>query len=90
MTKLTKNEIEALQVCIDKDIDVEYMIDDAGQIMHGLPEMIETLGWSKHKAAAVIGSLESKGMGESDGNRGNGHIFWPSEEGYRAAYAALN
>jgi hypothetical protein len=58
--------------------------------MAGLLEMMKALGWNKKQVAALIGSLEEKKMGTSDGNYGNGHIFWPSEEGYRAAYAALN
>jgi hypothetical protein len=50
---------------------------------------MQELGWSRHQAAAIIGSLEAKGMGCGDHNEGNDHIFWPSEAGYRAAYAAL-
>ena len=89
MTELTKMELQALMVCIDKNATVNEMIADSGMVMAGLPEMMEECGWTRHQAAAVIGSLQEKGMGCSDGNMGNGHIFWPSEAGYRAAYAAL-
>jgi hypothetical protein len=47
MVQLTKNEIKALQVCIDTSITAEDMIQDAGRIMAGLLEMMKALGWNK-------------------------------------------
>lgn len=89
MTTITENEKTALICCVDPKGNVESMIEDQGQVMSGLPEMMEVLGWNKKQVAALIGSLEEKGMGYSDENEGNGHIFWPSEKGYQAAYDAI-
>lgn len=89
MTTLTAMELQALLVCIDPRKSADEMINDPGMVMAGLHEMMEECGWSRHQAAAIIGSLEHKRMGSSDYNDGNGHIFWPTDEGYRAAYAAL-
>ena len=90
MTTLTENEIKALQCCISQSSTAEYMKADPGSVMAGAPEMMKALGWNHKQVAALINSLEQKGMGFGDDNEGNGHIFWPSDAGYDAAYAALN
>jgi precorrin-6B methylase 2 len=53
MVQLTKNEIKALQVCIDTSITAEDMIQDAGRIMAGLLEMMKALGWNKKQVTAI-------------------------------------
>lgn len=85
----TSSEIKALICCIDPKGSAEGMLSDSGQVMSGLPEFMDALGWNKKQVAALIGSMEEKGYGSSDENDGNGHIFWPSKEGYEIAYAEI-
>jgi hypothetical protein len=84
---ITNMEKLALQSCCNMALSADSMINDPGQVMSGLPEMMEEHGWSRHATAGVMSSLTEKGLGYSDDNEGNGHIFWPTDEGYRLAFA---
>ena len=44
-------------------------------------EFKDALNWNDKQVAALIGSLEAKGLGYGDDNEGNGHIFWLSDLG---------
>jgi hypothetical protein len=86
----TENEIKALLCCINPEAGVDGMMEDQAQCLAGFDEFKEALGWNRKQVAALICSLEKKGYGYGDDNEGNGHIFWPSREGYEVAFDALN
>lgn len=81
---LTENEIIALKACLNYKTREEQLEDNFSN--GGLEEFMEVLEWNKKQAAALIGSLEEKGMGYSDENQGNGNIFWLSELGVNTIF----
>jgi len=86
--QLTSNEITALKTCLNYD-SLEGQLSD-NYSNGGHEEFKKALGWNNKQVSALIGSLESKGMGYGDDNDGNGHIFWLSEEGVRAIFAVID
>lgn len=81
---LTENEINAMECCLNYDSRESQLTDNYSNGGHD--EFKGALGWNDKQVAALIGSLESKGMGWGDDNEGNGHIFWLSEEGVNAIF----
>lgn len=75
---LTQNEITALMTCLNYETRAGQLSDNYSN--GGQEEFKAALDWNDKQVAALIGSLESKGMGYGDHNEGNGHIFWLSEE----------
>ena len=75
--KLTTNEVQALEICLNYDSRECQLEDNFSN--GGSEEFQATLGWSKYQVAGLISSLEQKGLGWGDDNDGNGHIFWLSE-----------
>jgi hypothetical protein len=84
MTNLTANEIAALKVCINYDNRADQHSDNFSNA-----EFKAELGWNDKQVAALIGSLEAKGMGYGDDNEGNGHIFWLSDLGVDTIFDIL-
>lgn len=82
--QLTENEIKALKICLNYDERVTQLSDNFSNGGH--EEFKAELGWDDKQVAALIGSLEKKGMGSGDDNEGNGHIFWLSEDGVNAIF----
>jgi hypothetical protein len=81
---LTENEVKALEVCLNYGDREAQLCDNFSNGGH--KEFKAALGWNNKQVSALIGSLESKGMGYGDDNDGNGHIFWLSEEGVNAIF----
>ncbi len=86
--QLTSNEITALKTCLNYE-SLEGQLSD-NYSNGGHDEFKKALGWNNQQVAALIGSLESKGLGWGDDNEGNGHIFWLSEKGVRAIFAVID
>lgn len=84
MTNLTANEITAMKACLNYSTRAEQLSDNYSNGGHA--EFKAALGWNDNQVAALIGSLEAKGMGDGDDNEGNGHIFWLSEKGVNAIF----
>ena len=87
MTKpitLTANELTALRLCLNYD-DRQSQLDDNFS-NGGHAEFKKALGWTDKQVAALIKSLEAKGLGWGDDNDGNGHIFWLTEAGVNAVF----
>jgi hypothetical protein len=76
---LTANELAALKVCLNYDTRAEQHSDNYSNGGHA--EFKDALNWNDKQVAALIGSLEAKGLGYGDDNEGNGHIFWLSDLG---------
>ena len=81
---LTQNEIVAIKLCLNYNNREAQHCDNFSN--GGSEEFKEALGWNNKQVAALIGSLEEKGMGYGDDNEGNGHIFWLSDEGIDAIF----
>ena len=75
---LTDAEITAIRTCLNYGNRESQLSDNFSN--GGMVEFMDALGWNRNQVAALIGSLEKKGMGWSDDNDGNGHIFWLSEK----------
>ena len=75
---LTDAEITAIRTCLNYGDRASQLSDNFSN--GGMVEFMDALGWNRNQVAALIGSLEKKGMGWSDDNDGNGHIFWLSEK----------
>ncbi len=76
-TTITANELAALKICLNYSNRDDQLSDNFSN--GGQEEFQAVLGWNRQATAALIGSLESKGLGYGDHNDGNGHIFWLSE-----------
>ncbi len=87
MTTLTQNEITALMTCLNYDNREAQLEDNYSNGGH--EEFKHALGWNDNQVAALIGSLEAKGMGQGDHNDGNGHIFWLSELGVNTIFDTI-
>ena len=87
MTTLTQNEVAALKTCLNYNDRDNQLSDNFSN--GGAEEFKAELGWNDKQVAALIGSLESKGMGYGDHNSGNGHIFWLSELGVNTLFDVL-
>jgi hypothetical protein len=81
---LTDNEIIALKVCLNYDNRACQLSDNFSN--GGQDEFKAALGWNDRQVSALIGSLESKGLGYGDDNEGNGHIFWLSDLGVNTIF----
>lgn len=81
---LTPNEILALKTCLNYDTRADQLGDNYSNGGHR--EFKVALGWNDKQVAALIRSLEQKGMGDGDDNEGNGHVFWLSEKGVNAIF----
>lgn len=86
-THLTQNEITALKICLNYDNREDQLSDNYSN--GGAPEFKKALGWNDKQVAALISSLEQKGMGYGDENNGNGHIFWLSEDGVETIFDVI-
>lgn len=74
---ITENEFAALKECLNYQSREGQLSDNYSN--GGQDEFKKLLGWNNKQVSALIGSLESKGLGYSDDNEGNGNIFWLSE-----------
>lgn len=81
---VTQNEATALRVCLNYDTRCAQLEDNFSNGGH--EEFKAALGWNDKQVAALIGSLEAKGLGSGDDNEGNGHIFWLSEKGVNVIF----
>lgn len=88
MTTLTTLEIAAMKICLNYKDRANQLDDNYSN--GGLREFMSSLKLNRHAAAALIGSLETKGMGWSDDNEGNGNIFWLSPEGVNAIFDIID
>lgn len=73
---LTENEIAAVKMTLNYDDRENQHGDNYSNA--GMDEMTAGLGWNKHQVAALMGSLEAKGIGfycEED------DLFWLSPFG---------
>ena len=78
---LTANEIVALKACLNYDNRESQLSDNYSNA--GAAEFRAELKWNKNQVAALIGSLEDKGMGSMDGDD---DIFWLSELGVNTIF----
>ena len=85
---LTPNEITALKACLNYNSLEGQLSDNFSNGGH--TEFKKALGWNNQQVAALIGSLEAKGLGWGDDNEGNGHIFWLTDKGVRAIFEAID
>ena len=85
---LTANEITALKVCLNYDNREDQLSDNFSNGGH--TEFKQALGWNNKQVSALIGSLESKGLGDGDDNDGNGHIFWLSALGVNTIFDIID
>ena len=83
-TSLTDNEIIALKACLNYKSRQAQLDDNFSNGGH--KEFKDALGWNDKQVSALIGSLESKGLGWGDKNDGNGHIFWLTEKGVNVIF----
>lgn len=82
--ELTNNETVALETCLNYRTRADQLSDNYSNGGHD--EFKAALKWNDKQVAALIGSLEAKGMGYGDDNDGNGHIFWLSELGVNTIF----
>jgi hypothetical protein len=68
---LTANEIRALKLILNYSDRVSQHSDNFSNA--GMDELTSEMGWNKHQVAALMGSLESKGMGSYEKND---DLFW--------------
>ena len=73
---LTENEIQAVKLTLNYDDRENQHADNYSNA--GMDEMKADLGWNKHQVAALMGSLEAKGIGSYDKDD---DLFWLSEFG---------
>jgi hypothetical protein len=85
MTTLTANELKALETCLNYDDRESQLSDNFSN--GGAAEFRAVLGWNREQVAALIGSLEKKGMGGMDSEGDD--IFWLSEDGVNAVFDHL-
>jgi hypothetical protein len=68
---LTENEIAAVKMTLNYDDRANQHADNYSNA--GMDEMTAELGWNKHQVAALMGSLEAKGIGSYDEDD---DLFW--------------
>ncbi len=80
--KLTANEIDALEVCLNYDTREGQLSDNYSNA--GAAEIAAACGISKRAAGGVITSLQKKGLGMMDDEGDD--IFWLSEKGVNTIF----
>lgn len=88
--KMTDAEFTALKACTTYDNRAQQLEDNHSSA--GQEEIEKVLGWNDKQVSALIGSLEAKGLAESDNEGANGDKFntvWLTEKGANAVFDAI-
>lgn len=85
---ITLNELIALASCLNYDNRESQHSDNYSNGGHD--EFKAVLSWDDKQVAALIGSMEQKGLGSGDDNDGNGHIFWLTDFGVDVIFDAID
>ena len=85
---VTNAEFVALRACLNYDSREAQLSDNFSNGGH--EAFKEALGWDDQAVAALIGSLESKGLVHSENEDGNGNTVWLTESGVNAVFDQID